>query len=488
MGTEGPELNLAQKAIVQQAIDAHNAKCGDNDAKKIDADDIFTIAKKDGVISVRIDAYGYDGSKITSKSDGQYDLELSFKDTTFDVDKEYSFKTMTDSSDNVQKLVEQAQNADKKINQKEVTFAGNKDEKYTNIKDINKKFATLMGGDTVTVTAGDEAKGTQPNISLENLDKGLDNLKKLKEKIENADITTETEFLSEEEKDALGIATNNKKAVKGLRKEMLADIEKAIDDLKDMKKALEKEQKQAVKDKNSANKELQALGVDDKSRIALIRKDKGVAEAMADKSDYKPEDVRSDIGGKYAIDELDYWMEEKYAHFETSNLPPHFQSKVVQHMTRLAVQQSIEKYNEGKPDDEQIDLWDIAEITINPKTGDILLGLQDKEVTADNELGYTFVHDGHYDWKIPGFYNPKSGVINASGDLKLEDNGFASTDGVRLLKNQLKSQYQLLEKYSGKDKTNQQKQIDDTINKLKMVGVSDDDIKAIKDGTYQFDL
>ena len=437
MGVQGnaPKLTTAEKAIINQAFQNHNAKFkGGADAmKQLDAGESVFIKKENGVVTVKVDAYGYDGKNLTNGSDGVFDLEFTFEDDTYDSNKKYEFTEADNSAGNIKKLVDQARDADKKINQKEVPFDGDKDGRLTNIQDINTRFASLMGDKNVKVTPGVATENKPAHFaSMADLDASIENLEALYEKLEDVNITSSSEFLLDKDRKALMASTNNKKEVKALRKEMLADVEKAIDDLKAMKKTLLAEQKQAVKDKNAANEALDELGVDKEARIKMLAEGKGITEAAPTmKHDMKHEEF------DYKMPEAEILTKDKVKFVDITNLPGQFANAdgIAQKMTRLAAETAIKKFNEEQKDKSaQINMDNIAAITINPSTGDILIGMKDSQPKAGEAAG----HDGHFDYKIPGFYNNKSGVMNPDG-LKVENYGSQSTKGLQALRNSLMS-------------------------------------------------
>lgn len=476
MGTNGPQLNAAQKAIIQQAINAHNQKHAGNKNMQIDGSDVFTIAKNDkGVITVQVDAYGYTKEgDINSISDGQYDLEFRFEDETFDSDKKYEFSTMDDSSDNIKNFVDERNRLEAKREQQHVEFNGTDDESYKNIAKINERFAgTVKFGD-----ATNSAKGN-PNVTLADIDTNIANLEAKIKMIEGAEINQDSDFLTQDEKDELAVSTNVKKETKELRKQIIADLKQAIKDLEDMKETLADEKADATKSLGKLNEKMEALDIDAKERLALY-KGNGASAVGADwtNEDLIKADANSktgkDVQGTYAMDKAEAFADPKTVSFDSSSLPPQFADPngVAQKMTRAAAEKAIKDFNKDNPN-AQIPLTDVAAITINPKTGDILIGLRDSQPKEGETKG----HDGRYDYKVPGFYNPKSGVLNPDV-AKVENYGFASTKGVNRLYDQLKTAVLGMQDLTGDDRKAQDKVINGLVDKL---GIAGEDSEKIKD-------
>lgn len=499
MGTNGPELNAAQRAIVQQAIDAHNQKYATDAKMQIDNEDIFSIAKnKDGVITVRIDAYGFNGNEIVKDADGQFDLELRFKDETFDTDKDYSFQTVADSSDNIQEMVNEY-NKNKEIeNRKEVRFTGADDERLTNIQDINTRFNTFLGKDAVKVNAADPNGVNAPNVSLADIDASLENLETLLEKIEDMswrDFGDDDTFLTQDQKDKLNMGGQRKTDAKKIKKDLIESLEQAISDLKEMRKEHTKAKNKAITDNDDLMGRMEALGINPAKRIALLKDKKSVEEAFGDAGkDYQASEI-VDFEDKYAMPEPEYPYDNMQfgpsADSSEPQLPPALMTDVSKNLTLVAVQNAIEKYNDGKKEDEQIPSGDLfnGQVTIDLKTGDILIGLNDKYIPS-NDMGDQWVHDGRYDYRIPGFYNPRSGVLNTNFDaLNLEPYGTASTAGVEGLKESLNLDLTNWKNASSREKADYKDRVVDTVAKLLAAQVDASEITTILDAAgFTLDL
>jgi len=471
---KAPELNPAQKAIIQSAIDAHNKKYENDKSRQIDASDVFTIAKNEkGVITVQIDAYGFKDGKVTQAADGQYDLQLQFKDESFSANKDYAFETREDSSDKLGDYVNKRDQYSKKLDQDYVEFTGEDDSRLKNIEKLNDKF-----NKDKLINVG-YWRDANPDVNLEkDFDKNIANLKAKLKLIKDKDtvINEHSNFLTDDEIDDLRVSTNPKKEAKEIRKRIVEELETAIKDLEQMKEDLDAEKADAQKEIGKLNKDMEKAGVS-KDVLKGLNNGKSVEKAYDDADthgtgrDYEKADINKNLGTSYAMTRPD---KMKDVPFDYSSLSGIFQTKVSQDLTKATVESTINKYNEANPT-KPISFDDVAAITINPDNGDIVIAMKDGSDGKGNKID-----DGHYDYKISGFYNKKSGVLNTSGDFKLESYGYKSTAGIEALKADLKASVASLQHLTGDLAKAKSKEIAKLVDLLKNADVPDSEINKIK--------
>lgn len=381
MGGNEIQLSVAQKAQLQKAVDAYN-NAHKADGKKIDEKDVFTLSKDaKGNITVKVDAFGYDKGKIHSGQDGIYDLVLTLsKDAVYGAKEKDApaFKELETGSANIAELDKRWDTDEKIIQTNTIDLKDNKA-----IGAVNKRFAGLVAD------IGADGKMA--------LDKINDNLKKLQDKIAEVKAYSDAE-VSENLATAEDKASTKKKAMKNLKQQVLNELKAAVKELEDKRANLEEAKAGARADQRQVNKEMEAIGLDTKARVKLQKAD--TSEGLR-QNDYQEKDIKRDIGAVAKLPTAK--VLEKTPMISAKN--PILNQPVTQNLARAAVETAIEEYNKKNPDN-KIDLAKVGQLQFDEKTGDLLIGMKDG---ADGKA------DKFFDFRMPGFYNPKSGVVNTAG-------------------------------------------------------------------------
>lgn len=462
------QLNAAQTAQLKAAIQKYNEGVKNLIGRNIDQDDIFNLARdKDGNIIVRVDAYGLQnldekGGKISTTSDGHYDLTLTLSNSEFySVDDKNApeFKDLDGNSAQLGGYIWGHKNDKEDLALKHVVI----DSDNKNVLSINNRFPDIVK--TAQIGEGDDA---QTVVNFEDMDQNISNLEtKLKEIKKSNELNPE--YLTAEEKDAMSQSTDNSAYLKGVRKEVIQELEQAVKDAKQMRTDYLADKKELAESMERRNTYMENAGFYKQQREQLLQTEdaRGLNNRDWNPEDLTPqEQVKNVTQGWQEPPKADKLKDKKFS--PNNSLPANFASETTQNMVKASAETAINAYNKANPN-AVIDFDNVGGLSVDPKTGDILLFMNDKEIDLGESTQISA--DDHADYRISGFYNPKAQVINLNGNYTITQHEYSSANILKL-KKALQSAVAIKD-LSTTDKSANQKQIKSLTDQLRAAGVTD---------------
>ena len=480
----GNQINLsaAQRIQLQAAVDKWNKAAGNNNGIKIDAEDVFSLTKdKNGNIIVKVDAFAFSKvgenqkSTLNSTQDGQWDLQLVLEDINKNVvsineENMPQFQELSDSSKAMHDYVYKSAVQKEKS---EATIAKMNCSANPNTSKMVQRFPNNLEG------AGENVKlayqQNQTTLEMDDVDI-TKNITFLKEQLKGLKEGTVSmiDLCTDAEKATIN-STTDEKYSKKLKQQIENEIKEAIKELEQFQKDFVAQKENAIKEITKLNKNAIDDGIYHETQKTL-KKDNSTENL---KKDYNAKDINTEpnlTAGWQKPNEADKLKETTFV--TTQAMPANFTNKTIQNMTKASAETAITEYNK-KNSKTPINLEDVGAISIDSKTGDILISM--KEGNTDKKAT-----DEFYDYRISGFYNPKSQVINPNGNYTITKNNY-NTENVEKLIKALVTAYDTKD-ISGTNKKTNEKTIQNLTEQLRAAGIKNITTQTITEWKTKYNL